>query len=457
MRTRIRWTAALAAAALPVTLAACSSSSGKGSSGSGSAGSPVTLTYALWDNNQQPAYQACADAFTAANPNIHIKITQAAWGQYWQNLTTQMTAGNAPDVFTDHVAYYPQLVKDNQILDISSRVAADNVDLGQYQTGLADLWVKDGKRYGLPKDWDTIALVYNSDMLKAAGVDPASLANLTWNPADGGTFEQLVAKMTVDQNGHNGLDPAFDKTKVKVHGIELAYDDGATGQSGWGDLAAGNGFTFLDKNPFGTKYHYGDPSLSSTIDWFATLAKKGYASAYDKSSTLGPDAVLNAGKSAMTFTGSWNINTYLGSSATQKFAFAPLPAGPQGRKTFINGLSDAIWAGTKHPDQAWQWVKFLGSTSCQDIIASKGVVFPAIKTDSDKALATHQAAGQDVKVFVDEASAPDGTFTYPISDHADQITQEVQTDLESVWLGKSTAAAALGKAQTAVDGYFAQP
>jgi multiple sugar transport system substrate-binding protein len=446
-------TACLVAAALPVALTGCSS----GGSGTGSSSGPVTLTYALWDNNQQPAYQACADAFTAADPGIKIKITQAAWGQYWQNLTTEMTAGNAPDVFTDHVSKYPMFVADNQILDISSRVAADKVDLTQYQTGLADLWVKDGKRYGLPKDWDTIAIVYNTAMLKNAGIDPASLANLTWNPTDGGTFEQLIAKLTLDSEGRNGLDPAFDKNHVKVHGINLDYDDGSTGQSTWGNFAVADGFTFLDKNPFGTEYHYSDPALAQTVDWFASLAKKGYAAAYDKSSTLGSDAVLNAGKAAIGMTGSWNINTYLGSTATQKFAFAPLPAGPQGRKTFINGLSDAIYAGTKHPDQAWQWVKFLGSSSCQDIIAGKGVVFPAVKSDSDKALATHQAAGQDVKVFVQEATAPGGTFTYPITDHSDQISEEVQTDLESVWLGQSGAAAALGKAQKAVDGYFAQP
>lgn len=450
MRRNVRVAVALFAAALPVTLAACSGDSSK-------AGGPVTLNYALWDSTQLPAYQACADAFTAAHPDIKIKITQTAWGQYWTNLTTEMTAGNAPDVFTDHVAYYPNLVKNNQILDISQQVAADHVDLSQYQSGLADAWVKDGKRYGLPKDWDTEAIAYNTTMAAKAGYSAADLAKLTWNPDDGGTFEQFIAKMTVDTSGRNGLDPKFDKKHVKTYGIELSYDDGSTGQSSWGNLAASAGFTFLDKNPFGTKYHYDEPALAKTVDWEASLAKKGYAPAYDKNSSLGPDAVLNAGKAAMTMTGSWNINTYLGPTATQKFAFAALPAGPKGRKTFINGLSDAIYTGTKHPDQAWQWVKFLGSTGCQDIIAAKGVVFPAIKTDSSKALATHQAAGQDVKVFVDEATAPGGTFTYPITDHADQVTQEVQTDLERVWLGQSDGADALAKAQKAVDGYFSQP
>ena len=33
---------------------------------------PVTLRYALWDPNQVPAYQACADQFMAANPLISV-------------------------------------------------------------------------------------------------------------------------------------------------------------------------------------------------------------------------------------------------------------------------------------------------------------------------------------------------------------------------------------------------
>ena len=106
---------------------------------------------------------------------------------------------------------------------------------------------------------------------------------------------------------------------------------------------------------------------------------------------------MDAGKGAMTIAGSWTINTYLGDSAKVKFAFAPLPAGPQGRKTAINGLSDAIWAGTKHKDEAWKWVKFLASADCQNIVGGNGVVFPAIKSASDKALAAHKAKGRDVQ------------------------------------------------------------
>jgi multiple sugar transport system substrate-binding protein len=436
-------TAVLTAAALALPLAACS-----GGSDDDTGGGNVTLNYWLWDDKQQPAYQECADAFTKANPNVTIKFTQTAWDQYWQNLTTQLASGGAPDVWTDHASYYPQFVSSNQILDIQPFVDKDKVDLSQYQAGLADLFVKDGKRYGLPKDWDTMALVYNTKLVK----DTAGLPDLTWNPTDGGTFEQAIAKATVDAKGHNGLDPAFDKAHVKVYGFLPEWADGSQGQNGWGDLAVSNGFTYLDKNPWGTHYNYDDPKLAETIAWFKHLIDAGYAPKFDKQSTLSRDAVMDAGVGAFTIVGSWTISSYLGDAAKQKYAFAPLPTGPTGRKTAINGLSDAIYAGTKHPDQAWAWVKFLGSADCQNIVGGHAVVFPAVKSGTEKALGAHRAAGRDVSVFTDEATAPGGTFFLPITDHGNEVSQTVQDAIQSVALGQAAPADALKKANDQVNG-----
>jgi multiple sugar transport system substrate-binding protein len=72
MSRRLRTAAALTVAALALPLAACSSESGDD-------GGKVTLNYWLWDDKQLPAYQACADEFTKANPNTTVKFTQTAW------------------------------------------------------------------------------------------------------------------------------------------------------------------------------------------------------------------------------------------------------------------------------------------------------------------------------------------------------------------------------------------
>jgi multiple sugar transport system substrate-binding protein len=443
-RTRAMVVLTVAGLALPLALPIAACSAGGASDGK------VTLNYWLWDDKQQPAYQACADEFGKANPNITVKITQTAWNQYWQNLTTQLAGGSAPDVWTDHASYYPQFVSSNQILDIQPYVDRDKVDLGRFQAGLADLFVKDGKRYGLPKDWDTMALVYNTKLV----ADPAALTRLTWNPADGGTFEQLIARSTVDVNGRTGLDPGFDKAHVKVFGFLPEWEDGSQGQNGWGDLAVANGFTYLDKNPWGSHYRYDDPKLAQTIAWFKHLIDAGYAPKFDKQSKLGRDAVMDTGQGAITVAGSWTIGTYAASGAKQQYAFAPLPEGPAGRKTSINGLSDAVYAGTKHPEEAWAWVKYLGSAACQDVIGDKGVVFPAIRSGTEKALAAHKAAGRDVHVFIDEATAPGGTFFLPITDHGNEVSQIVQDAVQGIVLGQGEPGAGLKKANDDVNALF---
>ncbi len=136
------------------------------------------------------------------------------------------------------------------------------------------------------------------------------------------------------------------------------------------------------------------------------------------------------------------------------FAYAPLPVGPQGRKTAINGLSDAIWAGTPHKDEAWKWVSYLASPACQDIVGGNAVVFPAIASGTDKAIAAHQAKGRDVQVYVDEAAAPGGTYFLPITEHGNEISTIVQSAIQSAVRGQTDSATALKKANDQVNALF---
>lgn len=445
-KTHSRALAVLGASAMAASLAACAGG------GTPTAGGDVTLQYWMWDDLQVPAYQQCADAFTKENPNIKIEISQAAWGQYWTNLSTQIAAGSAPDVWVDQASYYPQFVEDKQIVDIQPWVERDGVDVDQYVDGLADLWTRDGARYGLPKDWDTIGLVYNKDAATAAGFDEAALSELTWNPQDGGTFEKLVAAMSVDKAGRNGLDPAFDKDNVAVYGFLPEWADGSQGQNGWGNFAYSNGWTYSDKNPFGTEFNYGDKKLVETVDWLAGLADKGYAPRLDAQSTLARSEVLLSGAGAMTTLGSFNMGAY--ADVVDDYGFAPLPIGPEGRKTAINGLSDAIYAGSKHQDEAWEWVKFLASSDCQDLVGETGVVFPAIPEAAAKAAEVRQSQGLNAQVFIDEQQTPDGTFIIPISLHGTEISQIVQEAIQSVALGTQDAESALPAANDRVNALF---
>ena len=276
----------------------------------------TTLQYWLWDSNQQPAYQQCAAAFTKANPDISIKISQKGWGDYWTAITTGFVSGTAPDVFTDHLAYFPDFASNNQLVDLAPLIAKDKITT-KYYPGLKELWAKDGKQYGLPKDWDTVGVFYNTDLLAKAGLKPADLANLTWNPKDGGSWQSTIAKLTKDKSGNNGLSAKFDKKKVDQYGYETSYGAGFNGQTEWSFYAATTGWKY-NNGLFGNTFYYDDPRLAQTIQWLADLnLKYGLIPSFQDVSASGGDALFRAGKVAMVTSGSWQINDYTATPALQ--------------------------------------------------------------------------------------------------------------------------------------------
>lgn len=396
----------------------------------------VTIDYWMWNATQFPHYEACAVSFMEANPNITVQVEQRGWDDYWTTLTTGFVTGDAPDVFVNHLSRYPEFVELEQIVDLQPWVEQDGLDTSIYFAGLAELWTRDGARYGLPKDWDTIGVVYNVEMFEAAGIDPAVMATdgWTWNPQTGGTFEEVIAQLTLDANGNNALSPDFDAENIVQYGYVSDWT-GATayGQTSFSAFAVSTGWTF-NNGIWGDQYFYNDERFINTIDWFQSLmVDKNYHPPMEDVASLGHTALFQSARVAMVTDGSWKIGTYLGSDF--EVGFGRLPIGPEGRKSMFNGLADSIWVGTEHPEAAWEWVKFLGSADCQNIIGESAVVFPAIPEATDLSLQVRQDAGVDVSAFVQQAQEPDGTFLFPITDFAGEITTIMDEAIESIGLG----------------------
>ncbi len=412
---------------------------------------PIEISYWMWDPNQAPVYRQCADKFEKANPGIKIKIKQDGWDNYWTTLTTGFASGTAPDVFVNHISHYPEFLKSGVMVDLTDRIASDKVDLKAYKPGLAESWNKDGHQWGLPKDWDTIAMVFNKKMIADAGISEDELMNLTWNPDDGGTLEKVIARLTIDKNGKRGDEPGFDKANVAVFGWACDPPDGY-GQRQWSHFAASTGFTFVDK-PWGGNYHYDDPRLAKTLTWLRDLAlKKGYAVSQEQVGQLGAVALFSAGRAAIAPEGSWMITSFR-DNAPFPFGFAPLPKGPEGRRSMFNGLADSIWSGSKHKEQAWAWVKYLGSEECQDIVGRAGVVFPARPAAVKLAMNAHQAKGIDVTAFTMLAK-PETTFPYPITDFGEEISVIFGTAVTKILLNQGDPQKILKKANDQVNGMF---
>ena len=260
-----------------------------------------------------------------------VKVTQRGWDDYWSNLTNGFVGGTAPDVFTDHLGSTGELAANKQLLPLDDAVKKDNVDLTAYSEGLADLWVgPDGKRYGLPKDWDTIGAVLQQGHARQAGVTEDQMKTCTWNPEDGGTYEKVIAHLTVDKNGKRGDEAGFDKNNVAVYGLGLNGGGDSSGQTEWSYLTNTTGWSHTDKNPWGTHYNYDDPRFQETMDWFGGLVDKGYMPKLETTVGASMADTFAAGKSAINANGSWMTGQYTGYKGID-IGIAPTPGGTRGQ------------------------------------------------------------------------------------------------------------------------------
>ena len=420
-------------------------------------GNPVQgateINYWLWDSNQQPSYQACADAFEKENPDIKIKITQTGWFDYWNALNTAFVSGTAPDVFWDHLSRYPEFIDNGLLVDLAPLIARDHVPTDGYVGGLVKVWGRDGKQYGLPKDWDTIGIVYNQAILDRAGIDPKLLWDLSWDPKDGGSFGQVLAKLSIDESGKNGLDPNFRPKAVKQYGLLLNGLSDGLGHEEWANFAASMGWSYCDA-PWATHFYYDDPKLVATIEWFADLSlKKGFIVPAKDARQAQATGLFAAQKGALALTGSWLVHWFT-ENCKFPIGFAPLPKGPVGRRTVINGLADSIWINSKHQEEAWKWVKFLASPEAQKIVASYGIVFPAVPEAAEISQKRMAAKGVDVSAFVEEAKAPGGTFFLPISEHSSDVVRILRANFDAIFLNAEDPAPKLEASNKEINALF---
>lgn len=430
-RTRTRL--ALAISAVPLlALTGCSANSDATAAETG------VIDYWLWDTSQLPAYQQCAAMFEAEHPDQDVRITQTGWNDYWTKLTAGFIADTGPDVFTNHVSQYPQFVELDVLAPLDEHPATAALDPDDYQEGLVDLWTgPDGHQYGVPKDWDTVAAFYNEKLIADAGLSPEDLEGWTWNPEDGGSFEDLVAHLTVDKNGVRGDESGFDKDNVAVYGLGLSDAGGSTtGQGQWSGFAASNGWQVTDEPLWGTHYNFDDPALHETLDWFFGLSDKGYMPAYGQFNTAdGPIGQLSSGSAAMVLEGSWMISTFA-ANEDLPVDTARIPVGPDGTsKSMLNGLADSIAKNTDNPEGAAQWAAFMGSAQCQQAVAKAGVVFPARKDATPIAADVYRQKGIDPDPFLDPVEEGN-TFFFPVTNHGADVSALTGPAFEDIWANR---------------------
>jgi multiple sugar transport system substrate-binding protein len=427
-----------------VTLAGCA---GWGID-TGSSGGKVTLTYALWDAHEQIGYQASIAEFEKLHPDIKVNIDNIPYNSYEQKITAEYITGQAPDLFWVNTPWLGTFVKDGILTNIAPKIKASHINMAQYYPQLVTMHSRNGAIYGLPKDWDTIALYYNKNYFKKIGLKIPS--NLSWNADGTGSFVTFLKQATTDKSGHNALSPQFNPGKIATYALGT-YDDP---QSGWGDYVAELGGKVIPY-PYASVTSLDTPAFQQGMSFLTSTLTNDHVIA--PGAETGPNAdgnnlltLFTEGQIAMWQAGDWNT-TALKTAVKFPVGVTTLPIGPDGRVSIFNGLIDGLNSHTKYPEQAWELEEWLGSAQSQKILGSGGYIWPAIKSLDPLFQQYWAKQGIDMSAFLTEAHGKVANF--PVSSGMGAALTQIDNDLGPAWLGSQSVSSALK--QAGKDGNYA--
>jgi multiple sugar transport system substrate-binding protein len=352
-RTFLRLAASATGSAL---LAACAA---PGASRNTSARDKVQLVYQDWRTEWFPEMaQAMLEGFHASHPNIRVFFSMDP-DNLVEQMPLDMEAGTAPDVLAGCCDFLPAWAQKGYLLDLAPYVRADldqatvdEWDPAQYEA----LRLSGGPQFALPKYHGALALYYNKDLLDAYRVD---YPDRTWTHDD---YAAAMRQLTHDRDGDGQIDLWGSMADIAWERIQMHVN-------GWGGRFV---------NPVDPHLSLMDASASlAAMEWLRARMwdDRVMASFLDVQNVETRQAFIDQ-KVAMVEEGSWSLKDIL-ANARFRVGVAPFPAGPVRRVTLATTDGFAIYAGTKHPEAAWELLKFLVSRQYGRAMARANFLQPA--------------------------------------------------------------------------------
>ena len=435
--TRRGFITTTATAGMGLYLAACggsssSSSSSAASSGAATSSAAASSQGAVTLNNlfqQQAGYSASdlagmTQLFEKANPNIKVNNTLVAYEALHDKIVAAAPAGTYDVVLGDCI-WPAEFGSKGIVKDISSDV--NSLPTSQIFPGALVMADYKSKYYGMPWILDTKYMYANGSMLKKAGVSPASLK--TWNGVVA-ALKQIKAKGLVKYPWLGSWSQA-----------EAVVCD-------YAQLLGAFGGKFLDAS--------GKPAFQSggglqALEFMKMLLDQGLADPASTSSL--EEDVLKAfaqGKIAMNLNWTFQLAASLDPKQSQvskdDVMILHTPAGTAGGPApgCNGGQPVMITTGTKHPNEAWQFVKFITSQPVQNQYVADSLPIWSASYDDPNVI---NKAGKQL-VSVAKTQLPNMILRPQVANY-NAASQALQVQIQDALLGKKTPQAALNAAAAA--------
>ena len=285
--------------------------------------------------------QELCDEFSRNNPKIVVTVVGVP-GNYYEKVLVMMAGRTAPDLMWMGKGF-AQFASRDAFLDVEDQFDIDPAD---YYMRAVDSYRFNGRLQGFPYAGDFAAIIYNVDILEAAGVDPP---HDDWTVDD---FRRTAQRLT-------RRDTAGDVVHWGYRGI---FDEGAFGAD------------FLNEDM--TRHRLDKPEWLNFFNFILAMKYEDRSmptqSHVQRSGMLTDLQAFMQGKVAMISGGTNHFPTLRETIKDFRWDIVTMPRGVRPSCESSTG-GFAIWKHTPHPQQAVGLLQFLASPAGQLCLAGTGV------------------------------------------------------------------------------------
>lgn len=331
---------------------------------------------------QLPVEQEVIDAFNASHPNIKLTFEVVTYDAARNTLATQIASGNGPDI-VGPVGVGGSEAFHGQWLDLGPLIEKTGYDLSQLDQGAVDFYKIGDVQDALPFAIYPSMMFYKADLFDEAGLnEPPHKYGEKYKMPDGtevdwdyDTIKEIALKLTVDKNGKDATEAAFDPKSIVQYGFEPQRDDirGLGAYYGAGGLAASDG----------TTAQIPDPWADAWKDWYDGMWTNHTVMTgpvFESEEFGAGEYAFFSGRVAMSNNFLWT--TYGVQNAGDDWDLAAIPSHEGTSTSPLNADTFRILKASKHPDEAFEVLQYLLGDGSEKLLGIYGGM-PARTADQD--------------------------------------------------------------------------
>ncbi|MBA3337434.1 MAG: ABC transporter substrate-binding protein [Chloroflexia bacterium] len=360
--------------------------------------------------------QVLAD-FESQFPEIEVNFEPIP-SQYGTKLQADLAAGNAADVFYLEVLPAPDLMASGTILALDEYMESSGVSTDEFYEGLIAGFQYDGSVYGLPKDFSTLAMVYDPEAFAAAEIEAA--------PTNWEELRDVAQRLADAGQPPIVYGPAFDRY------IAFHYAGGAEVISEGSEIV-------IDS-----------PEAAEALDFFYGMYEDGLVATFSDVGAEWPGDAFAKGQASIVFEGNWMFPFLEANAPDKKFEIAEMPEGPGGPATMAFTVAYAIAENSEVPDEAWTLVQYLTGPEGMATWTSLGLAMPARPDLAEDWIA--QFPEREPFLAGGEYARP-----WQLGPGGARFNEEANSQLQLLFAGEQDVAETLANMQAAAEEFIELP